>query len=152
MPSYRQLFPYEHAKSDSSLLLSNRFYSHSKPEKAVFLDRDGVINHDFGYTSKPENFSIIDGVFAACRWFSEQGFQLVVVTNQSGIARGYYSETEFASLTSWMLKAFANEGITLAGVYYCPHHPTAGVGEYLQHCDCRKPNAGMLLQAATTVL
>lgn len=117
-------------------------------KKAVFLDRDGVINHDHGYTSHPDKFDFIDGVFEACQRFIDQGYIIVVVTNQSGIARGYYTETDFQHLTEWMLAQFAEHGVDIAGVYHCPHHPVSGKGDYLTNCDCRKPEPGMLLQAA----
>lgn len=115
--------------------------------KAVFLDRDGVINVDHAYVYKPADFEFIDGVFEACRFFSQQGYLLIVVTNQSGIARGYYSEQDFQQLTSWMQQQFQANGITIDGVYYCPHHPDKGIEPYKRDCDCRKPAPGMLLQA-----
>lgn len=115
--------------------------------KAAFLDRDGVINIDHGYSFKPEHFDFIDGVFAACRHLQSLGYLLIVVTNQSGIARGYYTEQDFAVLTSWMKQQFAAEGVKIDGVYYCPHHLEKGQAPYNIDCDCRKPNPGMLLQA-----
>ena len=93
-------------------------------QKAVFLDRDGVINLDHGYVYQPEQFEFIDGVFEACRHFQSQGYLLIIVTNQSGIGRGFYSEASFASLTRWMQQTFVQHGVDVAGVYYCPHHPT----------------------------
>ena len=115
--------------------------------KAAFLDRDGVINIDHGYTYKPEHFDFIDGVFDACRHLQSLGYLLIVVTNQSGIARGYYDEQDFAVLTSWMKQQFAAHGVKIDGVYYCPHHLEKGQVPYNIDCDCRKPNPGMLLQA-----
>lgn len=115
--------------------------------KAIFLDRDGVINADHAYVHKIEQFEFIDGVFAACHHFIAKGYLLVIVTNQSGIGRGYYSEQDFATLTDWMKSQFAGHGIPIAGVYFCPHHPTNALPEYLQSCDCRKPQPGMLTQA-----
>lgn len=115
--------------------------------KAVFLDRDGVINIDHGYIFKPEHFDFIDGVFDACRHLQNLGYLLIVVTNQSGIARGYYSEQDFAVLTSWMKQQFAAHGVKIDGVYYCPHHLEKGQVPYNIDCDCRKPNPGMLTQA-----
>lgn len=115
--------------------------------KAVFLDRDGVINIDHGYIYQPELFDFIDGVFDTCRHFQNLGYLLVVVTNQSGIARGYYNEEQFAVLTSWMRQQFAEQGIKISAVYYCPHHAEQGESPYNIQCDCRKPNPGMLLQA-----
>lgn len=115
--------------------------------KAAFLDRDGVINIDHGYTFQSEHFDFIDGVFAACQHLQQLGYLLVVVTNQSGIARGYYSEQDFAVLTSWMKQQFAAHGVKIDGVYYCPHHLEKGQVPYNIDCDCRKPKPGMLLQA-----
>ncbi len=115
--------------------------------KAAFLDRDGVINIDHGYTFKPEHFDFIDGVFDACRHLQNLGYLLIVVTNQSGIARGYYNEQDFAVLTSWMKQQFAAHGVKIDGVYYCPHHLEKGQVPYNIDCDCRKPNPGMLTQA-----
>lgn len=112
--------------------------------KALFLDRDGVINHEIGYLSKPEDVQFIDGIFETCRAFHEEGYLIVIVTNQSGIARGYYTETEFEDLTRWMHDEFASRGVMIAKTYHCPHHP-AITGD----CLCRKPLPGMLLSAAT---
>jgi len=115
--------------------------------KAAFLDRDGVINIDHGYTFKPEHFDFIDGVFDACRHLQNLGYLLIVVTNQSGIARGYFTEDDFMNLTSWMKQQFAAHGVKIDGVYYCPHHLEKGQVPYNIDCDCRKPNPGMLVQA-----
>lgn len=115
--------------------------------KAVFLDRDGVINHDHAYVSKIEDFEFIDGVFDACQQFIEQGFIIIVVTNQSGIGRGYYSEQDFNLLTNWMKSEFNKHQIPITEVYFCPHHPKKALPEYLKECDCRKPMPGMLNQA-----
>ncbi|WP_105213309.1 D-glycero-beta-D-manno-heptose 1,7-bisphosphate 7-phosphatase [Pseudoalteromonas sp. T1lg22] len=114
--------------------------------KAVFLDRDGVINVDHAYVHKAEDFEFIDGVFGACLAFQNMGYRLIVVTNQSGIGRGYYSEAQFAELSEWMTAQFAAHGVQLDAIYYCPHHPTKGQGEYGVDCDCRKPEPGMLQQ------
>jgi D-glycero-D-manno-heptose 1,7-bisphosphate phosphatase len=116
--------------------------------KAVFLDRDGVINKDNGYVHIVDDFEYIDGVFEACLALKKMGYLLVVVTNQSGIARGMYSEDDFHHLTEWMDWNFADKGVELDGIYYCPHHPEKGLGEYKQDCDCRKPKPGMLIDAA----
>jgi D-glycero-D-manno-heptose 1,7-bisphosphate phosphatase len=115
---------------------------------AVFIDRDGVINKDHGYISKVDDFEYIEGVFEACRAFKKMGYLLVLVTNQSGIARGYFTEDEFLTLTEWMDWNFADEGVELDGIYYCPHHPEQGNDIYRQDCACRKPKAGMFLAAA----
>jgi D-glycero-D-manno-heptose 1,7-bisphosphate phosphatase len=118
------------------------------PRPAVFLDRDGVINRESNYVHKVDEFHFIDGVFAACREMSESGYRLIVITNQAGIARGYYTEDDFLQLTKWMLDTFRQQGIEIDGVYYCPHHPVHGAGDYGRDCDCRKPAPGMILRAA----
>lgn len=117
-------------------------------KKAVFLDRDGVINKDTGYVHNVDDFEYIEGVFEACLALKKMGYLLVVVTNQSGIARGMYSEDDFHHLTEWMDWNFADKGVDLDGIYYCPHHLEKGIGEYKQDCDCRKPKPGMLISAA----
>jgi D-glycero-D-manno-heptose 1,7-bisphosphate phosphatase len=116
-------------------------------QPALFLDRDGVINLDNGYTHRAEDFVFIDGIFALCRHALAQGFALIVVTNQAGIARGMYSEADFLRLTAWMHDRFAAEGAPLTKVYWCPFHAAAGRGVYKRESDWRKPNPGMLLQA-----
>ena len=115
---------------------------------AVFLDRDGVINQDTGYVSCVDDFHFIDGTIEALQILKKKGYCLVVVTNQSGIARGYFTEEQFMSLTEWMDWSLADRDVDLDGINFCPHHPTAGVGEYRQECNCRKPAPGMLLDAA----
>lgn len=110
--------------------------------RALFLDRDGVVNVEKDYLYKIEDFEFIDGIIELCKYFQSKDFKIFVVTNQSGIARGYYTQDDFDNLSSWMLKEFAKNGIEILKVYYCPHHPDIN-GE----CSCRKPNAGMLLQA-----
>ena len=110
--------------------------------KAAFLDRDGVINIDHGYLYRPEDFEFTNGIFEACQHLQRKGYLLVVVTNQSGIARGLYSEADFRELTRWMLQRFQEQGVEIAAVYHCPHHP-----EYTGACTCRKPAPGMLLRA-----
>ena len=111
-------------------------------KKALFLDRDGVINVEKDYLYKIEDFEFISGIIELCKHYQTLGYIIVVVTNQSGIARGYYSERDFTLLTSWMINKFAENGIAIAKVYHCPHHETIS-GE----CDCRKPMPGMLLDA-----
>ncbi|PSJ43834.1 D-glycero-beta-D-manno-heptose-1,7-bisphosphate 7-phosphatase [Zobellella endophytica] len=115
---------------------------------AIFLDRDGVINKDTGYVSHSDDFIFIDGVIDAMKQFKQKGFLLVVVTNQSGIARGLFSEDDFMRLTEWMDWSLADRGVDLDGIYFCPHHPSAGNGPDTRECDCRKPAPGMLLDAA----
>jgi len=109
--------------------------------KAIFLDRDGVINKEVGYLHKIKDFQFIDSVFDACLHFQSLGFKLIIVTNQSGIGRGYYDESEFQLVNNWMLQQFNNQGIKILDVFFCPHGPESG-------CDCRKPKPGMLTQAS----
>ncbi|MFQ3176351.1 MAG: D-glycero-D-manno-heptose 1,7-bisphosphate phosphatase [Psychromonas sp.] len=116
-------------------------------KRAVFLDRDGVINVDKGYVSQRDDFEFIDGVIDACKALKEKGYLLVVITNQSGIARGYFSEEQFHTLTEWMDWSLADRGVDIDGFYYCPHHAEKGIGEYKIACDCRKPQSGMLISA-----
>ena len=110
--------------------------------KALFLDRDGVINVDYNYVHKIEEFDFFDGVFETCKRFADDGYLLVVITNQSGIAKGRYSEEDFAILTSWMKEQFKFHNAPLSAVYHCPHHPDI-TGE----CECRKPKPGMINRA-----
>ena len=114
--------------------------------KAIFLDRDGTLNIDYGYVHEIDNFKFIDGAIDALRELKKMGYMLVLVTNQSGIARGYFSEEQFLQLTEWMDWSLAEQDVDLDGIYYCPHHPE-GKGEYKEDCNCRKPKSGMLLQA-----
>ncbi|MGJ8678766.1 D-glycero-beta-D-manno-heptose 1,7-bisphosphate 7-phosphatase [Paraglaciecola sp.] len=116
--------------------------------KAFFLDRDGVINEDNHYVHKVEQFKFVSGVFEACRLIQAKGYKIIIVTNQSGIGRGYYDENAFSILTDWMLNEFEKEQVNITAVYFCPHHSAAGIGEYKKDCECRKPNSGMLVKAA----
>jgi len=115
--------------------------------RALFLDKDGVINVDHGYVCTPERTEFIDGIFELCRAATGHGCLNVVITNQAGIARGYYTEKEFLAYMDWMRGEFRRRGAQLDAVYYCPHHPVHGVGDYLRDCDCRKPKPGMILAA-----
>lgn len=116
-------------------------------QRALFLDRDGVININHGYVHHPENFEFIDGIFEVVRAAYARGYKFVVFTNQAGIARGYYSEQQFYQLTAWMCNEFLNAGAVIEKVYFSPFHPTEGLGEYKKDYLLRKPNLGMLLQA-----
>jgi D-glycero-D-manno-heptose 1,7-bisphosphate phosphatase len=108
--------------------------------KALFLDRDGVINVDYGYVATRDRFVFVEGIFDLLREAQARGYVLIVVTNQSGIARGLFDEETFKALTRWTLKEFLDRGIFIAGVYYCPHAPQ-------DNCECRKPKSGAFLQA-----
>ena len=116
--------------------------------KAAFLDRDGVLNADRAYLHRPEDFEILPGVLPALRLLAEQHHALVVVTNQSGIARGMYVEADYERLRDHLRGLFATEGIVFDGIYHCPHHPEAAVERYRVACDCRKPAPGLLRRAA----
>lgn len=120
----------------------------SGSRRAAFLDRDGVINVDLGYVSRREDFQFVAGVFDGARRLHELGFVLVVVTNQSGIGRGLYTEAQFRQLNEWMLARFEAASAPIAATYFCPHHPSEAVEPFLRACDCRKPAPGMLLRAA----
>jgi D-glycero-D-manno-heptose 1,7-bisphosphate phosphatase len=117
-------------------------------QPALFLDRDGVINHEIGYLYLAADVRFVDGIFDLCRSAQSLGYRLVVITNQAGIARGMYSETDFHVLMDWMRAEFLRERIALDAVYYCPFHPVHGIGEYLREHPDRKPSPGMLLRAA----
>jgi len=116
--------------------------------RALFLDRDGVINVDRGHVCTPEQFELIGGIKELCRHATGLGYLIIVITNQAGIGRGYYSEADFLSLTDWMCRTLRECGCPIAKVYYCPFHPEFGVGEYKRESDSRKPAPGMILQAA----
>jgi len=111
--------------------------------RAVFLDRDGVINDDFGYVSKIEDFKFKEGIFELLELLQNEGFTLFVITNQSGIARGYYTKEDFLKLTDFMLKELEKRDIFIKEVAYCPCHP-----DFSQVCDCRKPSPKMILDLA----
>ena len=114
---------------------------------ALFLDRDGVINVERHYVHRREDFEFVDGIFALCRQAVEAGMALVVVTNQAGIGRGYYTEAQFHLLTDWMRAQFAERGVMLDAVYFCPFHPEHGLGRYKADSFDRKPHPGMILRA-----
>ena len=114
--------------------------------KAIFLDRDGTINIDHGYVHQIDDFEFIEGSINALKKLKEMGYLLVLVTNQSGIARGYFTEAQFLQLTEWMDWSLVEQGVDFDGIYYCPHHPD-GKGEFKEDCSCRKPKPGMLLDA-----
>lgn len=115
--------------------------------KAIFFDRDGVINEDLGYVHHQKNFYFKKDIFEFCRKANDAGYLLFIVTNQAGIARGYYTEKEYQVLTEWMLEKFLEQKIQITKVYFCPYHPTDGIGNYKQESFYRKPAPGMLLQA-----
>lgn len=115
--------------------------------KALLLDRDGVINIEKGYLYRIADVELVPGIFDVCRFFQEDGYLLIAVTNQAGIARGFYSEEDMENLHRWLHDQFIEQGLKLTKIYHCPHHPEHGLGIYKQHCDCRKPAPGMILRA-----
>jgi len=108
--------------------------------KTIFLDRDGVINKEVGYLHKIDDFEFINGVFDACLYFRKLGYQIIIISNQSGISRGYFTEYQYKILTNWMLNQFSNKNIFILDTYHCPHGPQS-------KCNCRKPMPGMLINA-----
>ena len=108
--------------------------------KTIFLDRDGVINKEINYLYRKDDFEFIDGIFDACRYFESIGYNIIIITNQSGIARGFYTEDEFKLLTNWMLSKFIDQRVNILDIFYCPHGPKF-------NCECRKPRPGLFLMA-----
>ncbi|MCL2689286.1 MAG: HAD family hydrolase [Chitinispirillia bacterium] len=117
-------------------------------KKALFLDRDGVVNEDTRYPYKPEHIIFRDGIFDLCRLAVQRGYIIVVVTNQAGIAKGYFTEEDVKSLHVWMGERFIKEGAPVTAFYYCPYHPQGVIEQYRRSSDWRKPGPGIVLQAA----
>lgn len=116
--------------------------------RALFLDRDGIINEDTGYPHRPDQIVFCPGIFDVCRAARDKGYILVVVTNQSGVARGKFTENDVRSLHRWMASCFEDEGAVLEGIYYCPYLADAPIEEYRRDSSYRKPGPGMFVQAA----
>ncbi len=114
---------------------------------ALFLDRDGVLNVDKGYVSRIEDFEWVEGVAQTIKTFNERGWFVFVVTNQSGIARGYYTEEDMTQLHAWMLDELAKDGALIDQIYHCPFHEAGEIARYRKDSFDRKPKPGMLLQA-----
>jgi D-glycero-D-manno-heptose 1,7-bisphosphate phosphatase len=112
---------------------------------AVFFDRDGVLNHDVGFAHRPDQITWIDGAVAAVTKLNQLNFLVFVVTNQSGIARGLYTEANVTALHTWMTADMADQGARIDAFQYCPHFPEGSVATYSQICTCRKPAPGMIL-------
>ena len=110
--------------------------------KTIFLDRDGVINKEVNYLHKIDDFEFVNGIIDTCLYFQNLGYKIIIITNQSGISRGYYSESDYHLVTQWMLSQFAKNNINILDIYYCPHGPNSS-------CECRKPKPGMFLNAKT---
>ena len=116
-------------------------------QKALFLDRDGVINEEKNYVHRVEDFEFMDGIFELLAHAQSLNYLLIVITNQAGIARGYYTERDFHKLNDWMVDQFKEKGVHINQVYFCPFHPTHGLDEYKKESEFRKPGPGMILQA-----
>ncbi len=116
-------------------------------EKAVFLDRDGTINVEKDYLFRIEEFEFLPKVIDGLRLLQAAGYLLIVITNQSGIARGYYTENDYQKLTAWMCSTLKIQNVLITDVYHCPHHPDAVVPAYRKNCDCRKPKLGLFWRA-----
>ena len=117
------------------------------PNKAIFFDRDGTLNVDVDYLHDPADFVWTEGAIDAVRWANEHGYLAIVVTNQSGVARGYFPESDVSRLHEWMNTELQKHGAHIDAFYYCPHHPEAKLAAYRRDCDCRKPAPGLLLRA-----
>ncbi len=117
--------------------------------RAVFLDRDGTINKDVGYLHEKDKFEYIEGAVEGLKALQDMGYVLVIVTNQSGIARDLFTEDDYLEFQSWIEDDLRSNGITIVGSYYCPHHPEAIVSKYRVECDCRKPKTGLFWRAAS---
>src|SRR5579875_764553 len=117
--------------------------------RAVFLDRDGTLVHPYHYPSRVEHLKLYDRIGPALRALQDLGLALVVITNQSGIARGYFTERDLEHLHNYLSDKLAASGVHLDGIYHCPHHPDGIIPELTIRCNCRKPQPGMLLQAAS---
>jgi len=114
-------------------------------QKAVLLDRDGVINKEVNYLYRKEDFEFTNNCIDALLRLHQAGYLLFVITNQAGIGRGYYTESDFNILNDWMVETLAEKGVVITDVMYCPHHPQHGQGKYKLDCDCRKPKTGMIM-------
>lgn len=115
---------------------------------ALFLDRDGVINVDTHYVHREENFIFQDGIFELVKQANAKKYEVIIVTNQSGIGRGFFSQKQFISLTSWMVNVFADHGARITKVYHCPYHPKAKIIKFQKDHPWRKPKPGMVRAAA----
>ena len=118
------------------------------PTPAIFIDRDGTINEDTGYVSTPDELIIYPWAAEALRLINESGLKAIVITNQSGVARSLYTEDALRAIHTRMAELLEREGARVDAIYYCPHHPEIGDEQYRRACQCRKPQPGMLEQAA----
>jgi D-glycero-D-manno-heptose 1,7-bisphosphate phosphatase len=116
--------------------------------KTIFLDRDGVINKDFGYVNKWKDFELINGSLEALQFLTKNEFSIIIVTNQAGIAKGLYTENDFKKLTNDFVFFCSNNNVKILDTFYCPHHKEGTIKKYTKNCKNRKPNPGMFLDAA----
>jgi len=114
---------------------------------AIFLDRDGTINEEMGYINHISRFKIFPFVVESIKIFRENGFKTIVITNQSGVGRGFFTEELVQRIHQDLNDYLKKNGTKLDGIYYCPHHPTEGKGKYKMDCNCRKPKTGLIKQA-----
>ena len=114
----------------------------TKIKKIAFLDRDGVVNIDYGYVHSSEKFKLREGFLQGAAYLIDQNYDLVIITNQAGIAKSYYSQEDFINFSHWVFEYLKQMGISISSTYYCPHHP-----DYTGECACRKPKPQMILQA-----
>ncbi len=126
---------------------AKKFIEKKNYRPAAFLDRDGVINHDYEYVHMQKNFVWKKNIFKAIKLLNDSGFRVFIITNQAGIANGFYSEKKFKILNSWMLKQFMKHGSFIDQVYYCPYHPIAKIKKYRKKTNMRKPGNGMIIRA-----
>lgn len=115
--------------------------------KAIFLDRDGTINVEKNYLYRKEDFEFLPGAVEGLKLLQKAGYLLIIITNQSGIGRGYYTDQDFQKLNDWMLGDLKSKNVIIADVYYCPHLPDAKVEAYRMDCECRKPKLGLFQKA-----
>lgn len=121
--------------------------SRQRLKRAIFLDRDGVIIEDTGYISSIDDIHLIPGIIQGLSNL-QNDFRIIIITNQSGVARGYFTESDLIKIHERLIAILAAYDIYIDSIYFCPHHPTAGKGKYKQNCECRKPKPGMLIQAS----
>lgn len=117
-------------------------------KKAAFIDRDGTINIDAGYINHPDRFIIYPFALQAMKMLANNGYDIVIITNQAGLSNGYFTEETMDKIHQKLFKACQHAGIEISGLYYCPHSPSAKVEKYKADCDCRKPKPGLLFRAA----
>lgn len=116
-------------------------------KKALFLDRDGVINYDYGYVYKIEHFKFKENIFEYIKKFKKKNYEIIIITNQAGIAKAKFSYLEYLKLHNYIIKKFKDKNIEVT-IFFCPHHPNAKLKKFKKNCLCRKPKPGMLILAS----